>query len=442
MISLEKIERRRRQLQLIAYVIIMILAVALISLLFFVDNLTNMFANLKYNIFLRFYLLVFIVASILYLGQKERQQDMQTKLLMDELRETSNRLAGELREDIFLNKISHKLANLSNDEALDYLFTATKEFLDADGGVLSLKTERGDWEQTRKASDENIGDEDELARAVAKWIEQTGRSFLFPNPNISAAKLGLEDKNVDTVLAVALRLKGKLFGVITFWRSKIKDVFNEHELNFLQIVARQAAGTAFNRQLAQAKDDQFNELLLLLAKAIDERESDSNGHSDRAAQCARKISEQMGLSNDEIETIERAAILQNIGYLALPKELFSQYSLTDEENALLEDHPRYGAKMLRSLKLPRRITDLVLLHHEWADGSRPQAMPKKDVPLGAKIIAVADAFVSISKKGEDGRLIFVHEAVNEIRELGRERFDPDVVEALVKTLETDQSQIA
>lgn len=434
--SLIKIERRRRQLQYITYFIILILTVSFVSLLFFVDYITDMFANLRYNIFLRAYLLVFIIASILYLSQKERQQDLQTKILMEELRDTSNRLAAELREDIFLNKISHKLNNLSSDEALEYLLASTKEFLDADGGTLKLKKADGQWEPARSASGPVEIEEDKLAKAVAQWVEQTGHSFFYPSEGVSAAALDLETNNISSILGVALRLKGKLFGVVTFWRSKLKAAYSKNELNLLQIIARQAAATAFNRQVEKEKCVQFKELLRLLAKAIDERNPDIKNHSEQSVKWTKKIAEQLGLALDEIETIETAAILQNIGYLAFPRELFSQATLTDEENAALEDHPRYGAKMLRALKFPRRITDIVLLHHEWADGSRPLSINKHDIPIGARIIAVVDAFIGLSQQGEG---LDFKKALNQLQLLGNEQFDSEVVKALGKTITIKKS---
>src|SRR5439155_13631573 len=130
-----------------------------------------------------------------------------------------------------------------------------------------------------------------------------------------------------------------------------------------------------------------------LARAVDARDAYEGSHSERVADLAARVAERMGLDQEQVELTRLAASLHDLGKLAVPEEILRKPGpLTDGERLVLERHPQIGYRMLESLGVDP-LADWVLHHHERWDGSGyPDGLHGEDIPLGARIIFVADAF--------------------------------------------------
>jgi diguanylate cyclase (GGDEF)-like protein len=130
-----------------------------------------------------------------------------------------------------------------------------------------------------------------------------------------------------------------------------------------------------------------------LARAVDARDAYTGFHSQRVAQLAVRIASRLGLDREQVELTRLAASLHDLGKLALPEELLRKPGpLTDPERLILERHPQIGFRMLDSLGIDP-VADWVLHHHErWDGGGYPDRLAGEDIPLGARIIFVADAY--------------------------------------------------
>jgi diguanylate cyclase (GGDEF)-like protein/putative nucleotidyltransferase with HDIG domain len=172
----------------------------------------------------------------------------------------------------------------------------------------------------------------------------------------------------------------------------------------------------------------FNSTLSALALAIDAKDKDTHGHSRRMQKYARAIAQSMHLAADQVEAVAAAALLHDIGKLAIPEYILGKRSaLTPEEVRKLRMHPQFGADIISTIKFPFPIADAVLAHHERYDGhGYPRGLAGKDIPLSARIIAVADVFDGyISDRIESNETL--HGAVREIREGCGAAFDPEIV---------------
>jgi HD-GYP domain-containing protein (c-di-GMP phosphodiesterase class II) len=143
----------------------------------------------------------------------------------------------------------------------------------------------------------------------------------------------------------------------------------------------------------------------------------------------------MDLPEDQIELTRLAASLHDLGKLAIPEELLRKPGpLTEPERMILERHPQIGFRMLESLGVDT-VADWVLHHHERWDGSGyPDGLPGDQIPLGARIIFVADAYDAMTSECVYRRRVSPQEAVEELERCAGTQFDPAIVSAFAEEL--------
>src|SRR5919201_3103316 len=171
------------------------------------------------------------------------------------------------------------------------------------------------------------------------------------------------------------------------------------------------------------------------ALAVDARDVYTGFHSQRVAQLAWRIADRLGLDREHIELTRLAASLHDRGKLALPEErLRKPGPLTEPERLVLERHPQIGFRMLESLGVDP-VADWVLHHHErWDGNGYPDGLAADDIPLGARIIFVADAFDAMTSERVYRRRVAPSEAIAELQRCAGSQFDPEVVAALEEEL--------
>jgi len=172
-----------------------------------------------------------------------------------------------------------------------------------------------------------------------------------------------------------------------------------------------------------------------LAKAVDLRDTYTGSHSARVAELAARVAARLGLDQEQIELSRLAGSLHDLGKLAIPEEILRKPGpLTGPERLVLERHPQIGFRMLDSLGIDP-VAKWILHHHERWDGTGyPDRLPGPEIPLGARIIFVVDAFDAMtSDRVYRGRLTPDH-ALAELERCAGTQFDPNVVAALAEEL--------
>ncbi len=173
-----------------------------------------------------------------------------------------------------------------------------------------------------------------------------------------------------------------------------------------------------------------------LAFAIDAKDHYTQGHSQKVSAYAALIAEAMAMSEAEVDEIRLGAVLHDIGKVGIPEVILNKSgSLNPEEWETMKSHTRFGAKILEPLTPLARIREMVLHHHEYFDGSGyPDALAAEQIPLGARIISVADAYDTITsdrcyKKGRSSA-----DALKELERCANGQFDARIVEVFVRTM--------
>ena len=173
-----------------------------------------------------------------------------------------------------------------------------------------------------------------------------------------------------------------------------------------------------------------------LAFAIDAKDHYTQGHSQKVSAYAALIAEAMGLEDAEVEEIRLGAVLHDIGKVGIPESILNKNGpLNPEEWETMKSHVKFGAKILDPLAPLARIREMVLHHHEFFDGSGyPEALTGERIPLGARIIAVADAYDTITSDRTYKKARNATDALAELERCANAQFDGAIVELFVRTM--------
>ncbi len=181
-----------------------------------------------------------------------------------------------------------------------------------------------------------------------------------------------------------------------------------------------------------------------LAKAVDARDAYTGSHSERVAELAARIATRMAVDAELIELTRLAGSLHDLGKLAVPEEILRKpAALSEPERLVIERHPQIGFRMLESLGVDP-VGQWVLHHHErWDGDGYPDGLAGDEIPLGARILFVADAFDAMTTE-RVYRLqpLSKTEAIAELERCAGSQFDPVVVDALIEELGVARRQPA
>lgn len=172
-----------------------------------------------------------------------------------------------------------------------------------------------------------------------------------------------------------------------------------------------------------------------LAAALDAKDSYTRGHSDRIEQISNILADAMDLSGSEIETISYAGLLHDIGKIGVSEAVLNKPGkLSEAEFNQIKAHPDIGADMIKDVGFLKGVAEIIRHHHERYDGKGyPAGLAGEDIPLGARILACADAFDAMTSDRVYRRALSFEQAKTELIENRGKQFDPRVIEVFLKS---------
>jgi len=172
--------------------------------------------------------------------------------------------------------------------------------------------------------------------------------------------------------------------------------------------------------------------LSALMSALDARDRETEGHSNRVSRLACMMGEALGLSGQQLKALERGSLLHDIGKIGISDTILHKPGkLTDDEWKIMRTHPDIGARIIARIPFLQECMPVVHSHHERWDGSGyPQGLRADDIPIHARIFAVADVFDALTSKRSYRKTSKPEDAVAYLREQANILFDPEIVEVL------------
>jgi diguanylate cyclase (GGDEF)-like protein len=300
---------------------------------------------------------------------------------------------------------------------------------------------------------------DRVLGQVASRLRQGGESFRLGGDEFAVLLPGLDDRSaiavarsiVERVSAAQIEQVGNVTvsaGVATY---PIQGAGRDELIRLADSALYWAKEDGKNRartyestqielrqlqQLAESPDRTARyRAAASLARAVDARDAYTGSHSERVGDLAARISRRLGLEEPQIELTRLAASLHDLGKLAIPEEILRKPSaLNESERLVLQRHPQIGYRMLESLGV-EPIADWVLHHHErWDGDGYPHRLRGDEIPLGARIIFVADAFDAMTSERVYRRPFSQRDALAELERCSGSQFDPVIVDAFREEL--------
>ncbi|TAL49462.1 MAG: PAS domain S-box protein [Methylovulum sp.] len=241
-------------------------------------------------------------------------------------------------------------------------------------------------------------------------------------------------------IAMPLSGDGRIFGGLSIYSSEA-DAFDDDEVQLLVELANDLAygivtlrTRAAHEQQASLLRQSLEQSIQTIAATVEARDPYTAGHQRRVGELATAIAGEMGLAEEQIHGIHFAAIIHDLGKIRVPAEILSKPGkLTHNEYMLIKDHPQAGYDILKNVKYPWPIADIVLQHHEKLDGSGyPQGLTEGQILLEARILTVADVVEAISSHRPYRPGLGIDTALEEIERNRGRLYDPRVVDACIR----------
>ena len=177
-----------------------------------------------------------------------------------------------------------------------------------------------------------------------------------------------------------------------------------------------------------------------LAAAIDGKDPYTRGHSERVSRMSMAIAQRLGLSEEECEKIRISALLHDVGKIAIDDKILKKpAALTDDEFEVMKQHPQKGYKIMSQIRAMKDFLPGMYMHHEMVNGQGyPQGLKGEDIPLMAKIVAVADTFDAMTTDRPYQQAMKFEDAVARIQSFVDTRYDATVVTAFVAACDEGQ----
>ncbi|HEX3250183.1 MAG TPA: HD domain-containing phosphohydrolase [Pyrinomonadaceae bacterium] len=187
----------------------------------------------------------------------------------------------------------------------------------------------------------------------------------------------------------------------------------------------------------------YRSTLKALTAALETRDSETHGHSERVVSYSLRLGREYGLSSDEMKALEFGSLLHDIGKIGVPDSILRKPAkLTEEEWVRMREHPLHGQQILRGIEFLQGASRVVAQHHEKWDGTGyPLGLRKEEIDICARIFSVADAFDAITSDRVYRRGKPYEAAAQELDDWAGRQFDPKVVEAFHRVPKEDWEEL-
>lgn len=239
---------------------------------------------------------------------------------------------------------------------------------------------------------------------------------------------------VHSFMVVPLKIRDKIFGVVSAYIFQGPRSFGEQDIYYLNFITQKAATGIENIALYENIYENLFSTLFAFVTALEVRDLYTRKHSTRVAQVAHIIGEEMGCTEEELDMINVAGSLHDIGKIGIRDDiLLKPGPLTEDEYEKIKEHPTIGADIISNLGLWGREAQIIRHHHERFDGTGyPDGLKGEQIPKLARILTVADSYDAMASDRAYRKKIEKDVVIGIIIKNSGTQFDPDVVDVFLR----------
>lgn len=370
-----------------------------------------------------------------------------------EAQEEINELAEELEqsfEDLYLyGKIASQIKALKfSNKMLKGLITNLLNNLRADAAFAILPdTQEFDTLVTQPYLENQLKKDLSFYRRLVGHIPSDASSlsekFFIVNDSSSHPEYKKLWPETYRFLCVKVEHEDGFFGWLGLVSFNMNEIFRQGELKLMVSLAEQLSVVIANTGLYQDLEHFIINMVKSLVFAIEAKDLYTRGHSERVSKLSIRLGKGLGLRGVAIEDLRWASILHDIGKIGIPESILnSTEKLSDEEYDTIKEHPAKGFEILQPVSQLESSLPGVLHHHERFDGNGyPMGLKGEEIPLNARIIAVADTFDAISSSRAYRSAKSYNKALSIVKDVAGTQLDPNIV-AILETVAREDGYLA
>jgi hypothetical protein len=236
---------------------------------------------------------------------------------------------------------------------------------------------------------------------------------------------------------VPLRVRRGLEGLVILGGRGAGRGFHEDERDLLTTLCNQAAVAIANAQQRRAQEDRTLGLVRGMMSLIESRDEYARGTTERVVRYVTAVSKLLHVPKPALKSLVYGAALRDIGMIAVSHLILKNPAhLSDDEWALIKQHPERGSRILEEMDFPSEVIDVVRHHHErWGGEGYPDGLRGNEIPLGARIVSLVDSYVAMTGERPYRRALPFDKARQVVAENWGTPFDPSVVEVFLQVLD-------
>lgn len=339
-----------------------------------------------------------------------------------------------------INAVGGRLTTIIEiEELLKLIIRTTAEMLNVERGFIHM-TKNGESHLTLQYQ-RGMGIVDRAAHTmeqhpVYQELLRDGKPVLT---GVKRALQDVADPAAKPAIGVPLKMKGQIIGGMLFEDRLDGGCFTGDEVEILETMANHAIVAIENAWLYETVKNNYFGTVQSLINALEANDKYTRGHSERVRFMSLELGRFIGLDNRELEILEHAAILHDIGKIGIDSALLNKPGrLTNAEFSLIKTHPVISDEILGPIGTLEGVRTTVLQHHERYDGKGyPYGIAGEEILLKARVLAVIDAFDAMLAARPYRNALPFSKAVEEIKACAGTQFDPFIVKAFVELIETN-----
>jgi putative nucleotidyltransferase with HDIG domain len=270
-------------------------------------------------------------------------------------------------------------------------------------------------------------------------VLMTGKlcSVSADDPGADPAELFvLREMDMQAVLLVPIIVEGQGWGLIEVYDTR-RRVFSGLERHLAEVAATQVGSLLASYEHEARAQRVYSETLASLSNALEAKDASTSRHTEEVVRLAVAVATELELEYEAARDVELGAVLHDIGKVRVPESILNKPGpLTEREREIIKTHPEVGEHILRPIHSLKAILPIVRHHHERWDGTGyPDGLVGTAIPLGARIVAVCDAYRAMSEDRPYRKALSEADARRELERGAGTHFDTDCVAALLRALD-------
>lgn len=354
------------------------------------------------------------------------------KSINDELAMQSNILRKN-REFEYINQINESLiSNWDIDALLVNIINRIEYLFDTKMGAIYVLDDLKKW-QLRSARGKNLTEQEIRELKIEKYFDYS----ILNETNIKSIEVGLDFYN--HLILAPLEVENEVIAILVLALNK---EMSPNDISILKMLKNQASMVIQRAIIYDQLRNQYFGTIEALVNVIEAKDKYTEGHSRRVSRFSVEIAKEMGYSNEEVENIEIAGLLHDIGKIGIDQNILAKRGkLTQEEYEVIKDHPVKGIQILEAISFDEKIKEGILYHHLRYDLNGYPKCDLVELPDYAAIIGLADAFDAMTSARSYSIAKSMGDALEEVIRNKATQFEPIVVEIIERLIKESPEKI-